>query len=54
VRIAELREQGGDPLEAEDVPAGRERGEAIELGLDGGMIGRGAVGQGSGGLSGGR
>ena len=45
VRVPELGQQGRDPLEPKGVAAGRERGEAIELGLDGGMIGRGAVGQ---------
>ena len=43
MRIAEAGEQRGDPLEAEDVAAGRERGQPVELGLDGG-VGGGAVG----------
>ena len=33
VRVAEAAQERGDALESEDVGAGRQRGEAVELGL---------------------
>ena len=46
LRIAEPGEEFGDALQPENVAAGRERRQPVELGLDGGMIGDRAVGQG--------
>ena len=43
LRIAEPVEQGGDPLEPENVAAGRQAGEPVELGLDARVGGRGVV-----------
>ncbi len=37
--MAERREQGGDPLQAQDVAPGRQAGQPVELGLDAGVIG---------------
>ena len=42
--VVKAFEQRGDALQPERVATGRERGEAIELGLDGGSIGTGVVG----------
>jgi hypothetical protein len=46
LRVAEARAQLGDAFEAEDIAARRQRGEAVELGLDRGVAGTGVVGHG--------
>ena len=44
LRVAEARAKLGDAFEAEDIAPRRERGEAVELGLYGGVGGLGVVG----------
>src|SRR3546814_6592084 len=44
LRIAEPRAQLGDTLESQNVAPRRQRGETIELGLDGGVGAMGVVG----------
>ena len=43
LRLPQPGAQRGDPLQPEDVGAGGEGGQAIELRLDGGVIGNGVV-----------
>ena len=47
MRIAEAADQLSDPLQPEDVAAGGERHQAIELRLHGGVIGYGVVSHGA-------
>ena len=44
MRIAEPREQPGDSIQAQDIGARRQRGQAIELRLDSGVGGDCVVG----------
>ena len=44
-RIAEPVEQGRNPLQPQYVAAGRKERQPVELGLDAGIVGTGAVGQ---------
>src|SRR3546814_21115771 len=46
LRVAEAGAEFGDAVEAKDVAARRQRGKAVELGLDGGVAGMGVVGHG--------
>src|SRR3546814_2741558 len=48
LRIAEPRAQLGDTLEPQNVAPRRQRGETIELGMDGGVVGVGVGGAGQG------
>ena len=43
MRVADACQQPGDTLEAENVGTGGERGEAVELALDGGIGGAGEI-----------
>ncbi|MDD1452497.1 hypothetical protein NHF48_018705 [Sphingomonas sp. H160509] len=47
MRVTEAAQERGDALEAEDVGAGRQRGEAVELRLHCGGRGRRVVGHSS-------